>query len=167
VAYASTGPGAWALAGVARNELCAWNGRLAAADGSILNTHLSAEDLSHFAQVLHEREAQLRREILERRQRATNEGFTQVASEAPDVEDAALADLVVDLNNAELERDVDELREIEAALGRIEAGSYGICLQCGNPIPRERLEAFPAARYDVRHQQEHEQQLGSAQPPSL
>jgi DnaK suppressor protein len=156
-----------AAACAAGTSFAAWTLQIAAADDAILNTHLSAADLSHFAQVLHEREAQLRREILERRQRAANERFTQVASEAPDVEDAALADLVGDLNNAELERDVDELREIEAALGRIEAGSYGICLQCGNPIPRERLEAFPAARYDVRHQEEHEQQLGSAQPPSL
>jgi RNA polymerase-binding transcription factor DksA len=148
-------------------SFAARKGRIAAADGAILNTPLSAASLLHFAQVLHEREAQLRLAILERRQRAASEKFTQVASEAPDVEDAALADLVSDLNNAELERDVDELREIEAALGRIAAGSYGICLQCGNPIPRERLEAFPAAKYDVQHQEEHEKQVGSAQPPSL
>jgi DnaK suppressor protein len=34
---------------------------------------------------------------------------------------------------------------VEAALKRIEDGSYGLCQTCGNPIPRERLEALPFA----------------------
>ncbi len=32
---------------------------------------------------------------------------------------------------------------IEAALERIEAGTFGTCLDCGREIPRERLEAIP------------------------
>jgi RNA polymerase-binding transcription factor DksA len=34
---------------------------------------------------------------------------------------------------------------IDAALGRIEAGTYGICVHSGEPIPQERLEAIPWA----------------------
>ncbi|MGD9751699.1 MAG: TraR/DksA family transcriptional regulator, partial [Acidimicrobiia bacterium] len=34
---------------------------------------------------------------------------------------------------------------IDAALGRIEAGTYGICIHSGQPIPQERLEAIPWA----------------------
>ncbi|MCC6433828.1 MAG: TraR/DksA C4-type zinc finger protein [Acidimicrobiales bacterium] len=34
---------------------------------------------------------------------------------------------------------------IDAALGRIEAGTYGICIHSGQPIPEERLEAIPWA----------------------
>lgn len=37
------------------------------------------------------------------------------------------------------------LAEIDAALGRIEAGTYGICTNCGQQIPIERLEAYPWA----------------------
>ncbi len=37
------------------------------------------------------------------------------------------------------------LVEIEAALGRIEDGTYGICANCGKPIGTERLEAVPYA----------------------
>lgn len=37
------------------------------------------------------------------------------------------------------------LDEIEAALGRIEDGSYGLCVTCGKPIATERLEAVPYA----------------------
>ena len=38
------------------------------------------------------------------------------------------------------------LAEIDAALTRLEAGSYGICEHCGAPIAEGRLEARPAAR---------------------
>lgn len=37
------------------------------------------------------------------------------------------------------------LEEIEAALGRIDDGTYGICRICGRPIDEERLEAVPYA----------------------
>jgi DnaK suppressor protein len=40
----------------------------------------------------------------------------------------------------------DHLAEIEAALQRLEAGSYGTCERCGRPIAPERLEARPVAR---------------------
>ena len=35
--------------------------------------------------------------------------------------------------------------QIERALDRIEAGSYGLCINCGEPIAVERLEALPQA----------------------
>lgn len=36
--------------------------------------------------------------------------------------------------------------EVDAALGRVEAGTYGVCEQCGRPIGDARLEALPATR---------------------
>lgn len=44
------------------------------------------------------------------------------------------------------------LREVKRALGRIAAGSFGRCAQCGEPISEARLEANPAAEYDMEHQ---------------
>ncbi|WP_238993532.1 TraR/DksA family transcriptional regulator [Nocardioides caldifontis] len=38
------------------------------------------------------------------------------------------------------------LREIDAALARVEDGRYGRCERCGEPIPEGRLEARPVAR---------------------
>jgi RNA polymerase-binding transcription factor DksA len=36
-----------------------------------------------------------------------------------------------------------ELRAIAAALGRIGAGTYGICVKCGIPIDEARLDVLP------------------------
>lgn len=40
-----------------------------------------------------------------------------------------------------------ELRMIEAALGRIEEGEYGYCVQCGAEIAEERLDLLPATPF--------------------
>jgi len=40
---------------------------------------------------------------------------------------------------------IQELRMIDGALKRIEAGSYGICVSCGDPISDERLDVVPHA----------------------
>lgn len=36
-----------------------------------------------------------------------------------------------------------EIRRIDAALARIEAGEYGDCVRCGNPIAEKRLQLLP------------------------
>jgi DnaK suppressor protein len=40
----------------------------------------------------------------------------------------------------------DTLREVDAALERMEAGTYGRCQKCAQPIAEERLDALPATR---------------------
>lgn len=42
-----------------------------------------------------------------------------------------------------------ELRQVDEALMRMDAGTYGICAHCGRPIPPERLEVRPFAEYCV------------------
>ncbi len=43
------------------------------------------------------------------------------------------------------ENSVHVLAEIDAALARIDEGTYGLCVRCGKPIGQERLEALPWA----------------------
>ncbi|WP_066585398.1 TraR/DksA family transcriptional regulator [Cellulomonas timonensis] len=45
---------------------------------------------------------------------------------------------------------LDQVAEIDAALGRLESGGYGRCEVCGDPIAPARLEARPAARTCIR-----------------
>ena len=58
-------------------------------------------------------------------------------------------DLENTLNLMESERKI--LVEIGDALARIEDGTYGICEGSGQPIPKERLQAIPWARYCVAY----------------
>jgi DnaK suppressor protein len=50
-----------------------------------------------------------------------------------------------DLELALDEHDSAELRRIDAALHRVEAGTFGQCLACGTTIPEARLRATPDA----------------------
>ncbi|MEJ2699228.1 MAG: TraR/DksA C4-type zinc finger protein [Desulfuromonadales bacterium] len=63
-------------------------------------------------------------------------------------------DLQQDLEN--LHRNQLLLREIEAALTRIENGSYGYCLESGEEIGLERLMALPVATLSVEMQEQRE-----------
>ncbi len=49
--------------------------------------------------------------------------------------------------------DYDLLRLVEEALDRLDAGDYGVCLACEQPIPAKRLQAVPWARYCVECQE--------------
>jgi len=63
-----------------------------------------------------------------------------------------------------LEQIEAELADVEHALRRLDDGTYGTCEFDGKPIPTERLEALPAARFCVEHQAEAEQQAARARP---
>jgi RNA polymerase-binding protein DksA len=45
---------------------------------------------------------------------------------------------------------LDQIAKIDAAIDRLDAGAYGICVRCGQPIGEERLAARPAAATCVR-----------------
>ncbi|MGH3170540.1 MAG: TraR/DksA family transcriptional regulator [Trebonia sp.] len=49
-----------------------------------------------------------------------------------------------DRSAASVSTALDQRAEIMAALARIDNGSYGHCVDCGNPVPDERLEVRPA-----------------------
>ena len=51
------------------------------------------------------------------------------------------------------------LESIDAALSRIDKGSYGKCIHCGEPILEKRLEAVPWARHCLRCQDLNERGL--------
>jgi phage/conjugal plasmid C-4 type zinc finger TraR family protein len=98
-------------------------------------------------------EAELRRDA----ERVRKESFREIAGPVTDLGDEALADLIADLDNADLTRDLNELRAIDAALARMANGkSYGRCPDCGLEIPFARLKAEPAALRCVECQGVHE-----------
>jgi len=63
-----------------------------------------------------------------------------------------------------LEQIEAELADVEHALRRLDDGTYGTCEFDGKPIPEERLEAVPAARFCLEHQAAAEQQAARTRP---
>ncbi len=52
-----------------------------------------------------------------------------------------------ELDNYFVARSLKFLRHLDQALVRIEEGDYGICVMCGEEIPRERLEVVPHTQH--------------------
>jgi DnaK suppressor protein len=75
------------------------------------------------------------------------------ASPTGDEMDVARSTTDIETHASLIERAEDRLRYIDAALSRLEHGSYGICAECGEGIPVERLIALPFAIYCVDCQQ--------------
>ena len=76
--------------------------------------------------------------------------------------DDHLGDLATETHDRELELGLEEnadevVGEIDAALKRIDDGTYGICAVCGRPIGKERLEARPWATLCIDDKRRQEQ----------
>ncbi|MEO8007955.1 MAG: TraR/DksA C4-type zinc finger protein [Betaproteobacteria bacterium] len=106
---------------------------------------LTPEQLGELRAKIDERHEALESEIHRDAARSRDEPYGLLVGEATESGDNATADLISDLDNAELTRDLEELRALETAQERIDAGSYGSCLDCGGEIEFERLLAQPAA----------------------
>jgi phage/conjugal plasmid C-4 type zinc finger TraR family protein len=122
---------------------------------------LNRRETIELARAIEERREALATEIRREVARARNEPFEEVAGAVHDTGDEALADLVADVDNAEVTRDLAELRELEAARARIADGSYGVCADCGADIPVARLRAQPGALRCIACQQRHEKTFRS------
>ena len=108
------------------------------------------------------------RDDIEREQSKFDEDTDAVVEDrVRDEGDDSVADLLVDLDLSEIDRDLSELEDIQAALARIEAGTYGYCIDCGEPIYPQRLERLPAAARDLACQERFEAQHGADTTPSL
>jgi RNA polymerase-binding transcription factor len=80
------------------------------------------------------------------------------ANEGPnDFEDVAVDFLEVQQEQSIRVNEQALLTEVLQALKRIDDGTYGTCVTCGNPIPEKRLEAIPWAARDVKCEQAIEQ----------
>lgn len=128
---------------------------------------LNEQQTVDFKLRLRERAAQLHNEIRQTLERSTQESHVRIAEQARDIEDDSFSNLIVDVNLAEIDRDAAEQRRIDGALVRLAAGTYGQCVDCGQPIPLARLEAEPTASRDVQCQELYEKTHLSVATPSL
>lgn len=82
---------------------------------------------------------------LEKVRQSAREGKDETAGYGNGVGEAATETSAAERDRALIENLEHVRGQVEAALQRLEDGTYGTCVTCGQPIPIERLEALPFA----------------------
>ncbi|MBL0087186.1 MAG: TraR/DksA C4-type zinc finger protein [Ideonella sp.] len=107
-----------------------------------MTTHLSSEQRQQLGKVLRDREQTLRAHL-----KALYDGVSRVdhAREIllQDGDDAPQRDADREIDMAVSDLETVELTRIEQALSRLQHGSYGECVDCGDDVPFERLALEP------------------------
>lgn len=110
-------------------------------------------------EALDQRERSLRAKIAERRDAL--EDASRPADPAGDVADKAFERSRAEVEHDLIEMSLKELAEIAAQRERLANGTYGECIECGEPIPPARLEVNPTARRCAECQARHERLSGA------
>jgi DnaK suppressor protein len=114
--------------------------------------HLSAAQIAELRHRLEEEREQLRV-----RQESETAEANEVLTEPGDMPDHASDEERRTLAMHRRQHDEARLREVEAALRRMDGGGYGVCEETGEEIPFARLRAEPTTRHTVEAQELFEQ----------
>ena len=123
--------------------------------------YLTIEQRENLQRLLELRAATLRGEIADALRSSGDSRALSLANHLEEIDDTAVADLESALDVAALERDVRELRAVEAAAERLHTPDYGLCADCGAEIPYVRLDVNPAATRCVACQARQERSAGA------
>ncbi len=131
-------------------------GSLARPAGDALKTHLNKKDLEKYRQVLVRKRAQLAGDIVTIEDEALRQSSGSLSTMPQHMAEQGteMFDQALSLDLAQADRNL--IREIDAALKRIEDGTYGVCELTGKPIKAERLEELPWTRYSIEAARELE-----------
>ena len=113
--------------------------------------YMSKEQLEHFRRILSAWKQDLMQEV-----DRTMLHMKDEAANFPDPNDRATQESEFSLELRTRDRERKLIRKIDEALKRIEDGSYGFCLETGEPIGVKRLEARPVATLSVEAQERRE-----------
>jgi RNA polymerase-binding protein DksA len=128
---------------------------------------LSEEQLAQLKEMLQHRYLELREEVRGELERSGNQHYADLAGSVADPGDESVADMMVDVDAALVDRQVNEMREVEATLKRLAELDFGDCMECGGEIGFERLMALPTAERCVRCQELHEKTYSHEPNPTL
>jgi DnaK suppressor protein len=113
--------------------------------------YMSNEQLEHFRTILRTWKQDLMLEV-----DRTVSHMKDEAANFPDPNDRATQEEEFSLELRTRDRERKLIRKIDEALARIEDGSYGYCLETGEPIGVKRLEARPVATLSLEAQERRE-----------
>lgn len=116
---------------------------------------LTQQQIRHLSELMDARFAREIEEIRTVRERTRDQRDEGVPA---DWIDAALVEATLATDDAVINQDVEDARDIKAARERLSAGTYGSCVDCGEAIAYDRLLAYPTAKRCIDCQRLHEQQ---------
>lgn len=128
---------------------------------------LTKKQLGELEQQLKARHAKLLVEIREELAQSGDEHYIDLSGRVTDLGDESVADMLADIEAAHIDRQIHEVREIEAALARIKDGEYGTCEDCGDDIALPRLQVAPTAIRCIFCQEKHEKEYAGEGQHSL
>lgn len=129
---------------------------------------LNEQELKQIAQRLQAHREALQAHLRGTQRAAETERYEEVAGSVHSQSDESFAELSAALSHASRGREAEVLQDIEEALLRLRARSYGTCVDCGQTIALERLRAYPTAKRCLSCQQRKEDKHGGKdQTPSL
>ena len=117
---------------------------------------LSSQQLDRLSARIADRKQLLLEDVRRVLQRIGRESYADLVGEVGDRADEAAASLLRDVREAEVARDIGELRDTAAAQERMAAGRYGVCTDCGTAIGFKRLHAYPTAKRCIECQERRE-----------
>lgn len=117
---------------------------------------VTTKQLGEFRAKLEERNTLLRDEVRQELLATDEEHYIDLAGQVHDLEEESVADLLIDLDLAVIDMHINEIRDIEAALARMNTGTFGICIDCADELELARLRAFPTARRCLMCQEKYE-----------
>lgn len=115
---------------------------------------LTSEQIGHLTRLMDERLAREIDEIRAVRNRMRDE---REEGAPGDWMDAASTNATLASDDAVIDQDAADVRDIIAARERLSAGTYGTCTDCGEAIAYERLLAYPTAKRCIHCQRLYEQ----------
>ena len=125
------------------------------------------EELAQLKARLQQRYLELREEVRGELERSGDQRYVDIAGSVADPGDDSVADMLLDLNAAIVDRQVREMREVEATLKRLAELDFGDCIECGGEIGFDRLIAYSTAQRCIRCQEVHEKTYSHENSPTL
>jgi DnaK suppressor protein len=106
---------------------------------------LTREQALELVCVIDDRRSALLDELRKDLGQSRADSLHELAGPAPDAGDESVARTIAELDQADVSRDMGELRLLDQARHRFEEGVYGTCADCGGEIDYRRLRVHPAA----------------------
>lgn len=131
-------------------------------------TALKQSQLEQLAHLLKAQYQALLSEVRDELENAGNRHRIDLLNNEPgDSGDESMANALADINVATLDHHIRDMRDVEATFQRVKEGTFGACIDCGEDIAFNRLQAYPTAKRCLACQEKRERTFAQEGHPKM